>query len=69
MTFEVMTHVEKFDLTNFPNGMEITLTEQPGGGKYKFTATNQVIASEKYFWTKATLYTFQNIAVNISCFV
>ena len=43
MTFEVMTHVEMFDLTKFPNGMQITLTEQPAGGKYKFTATNNVL--------------------------
>ena len=42
-SFEYMTHIELFDLTKFPNGMEVTLTQEPGGGRYKFTADNAVL--------------------------
>ncbi len=46
-TFELMTHIDVFDLTKFPNGMEVSLVEQPGGGKYKFIAQNTVISKRQ----------------------
>ena len=27
----------EFDLSEYPNGLEVTLTEQPGGGRYSFS--------------------------------
>ena len=37
-SLEVMSRKEMFDLSEYQNGMNITLTEEPGGGKYVFTA-------------------------------
>ena len=37
-SLEVMSRKEMFDLSKFQTGMNITLTEEPGGGKYVFTA-------------------------------
>ena len=37
-SIEVMSRKEMFDLSKFQNGMDIILTEEPGGGKYVFTA-------------------------------
>lgn len=38
---EVMRFLEEFDLRHFPDGMEVTLHEEPSGGKYTFTAINK----------------------------
>ena len=42
-SFDFMTHIELYDLTKFPNGMEITFTQQSGGGRYQFTAVKSVL--------------------------
>ena len=33
---EITSTYTEFDLSNFPNGLQVTLTEQSGGGLYKF---------------------------------
>ncbi len=37
---QVSTEPFKVDLSEYPNGLEVTLQQQPGGGKYFFTAEN-----------------------------
>ena len=40
-TFEssqITSDLFPFDLSEFPNGMEVTLNREPGGGRYYFTS-------------------------------
>ena len=42
-SLEVMSYLQQFDLKKYPDGMEVTLTEEPTGGMYTFTAVNKVL--------------------------
>ena len=37
-SLEITSSLEMFDLSNFPNGIIVTLREAPGGGRYSFSA-------------------------------
>ena len=37
-SLEITSSLEMFDLSNFPNGIVVTLNQAPGGGKYSFSA-------------------------------
>lgn len=37
-SLEITSTLTEFDLSNFPNGINVTLKQLPGGGKYEFTA-------------------------------
>lgn len=39
-SMETMRYMTEFDLENFPNGLEVTLTQSAGGGEYTFTGRN-----------------------------
>ena len=41
-SLEIMSSMQEFDLRDFPDGMEVTLDEEPTGGRYTFTAVNKV---------------------------
>ena len=36
-SLEITSALTEFDLSNFPNGLEVTLNEAPGGGRYSFS--------------------------------
>ena len=36
-SLEITSALTEFDLSNFPNGIEVTLNEAPGGGRYSFS--------------------------------
>ena len=36
-SLEITSALTEFDLSNFPNGVEVTLNEAPGGGRYSFS--------------------------------
>ena len=36
---EITDASEPFDLSKYKNGIEVTLSEEPGGGKYNFSAS------------------------------
>ena len=38
-SLEIMTSMKTFDLSQYPNGLEVTLTQAPGGGDYMFTGS------------------------------
>lgn len=40
-TLEFTSYSTGFDLNNYPNGMAVTLTQEAGGGKFAFTASNK----------------------------
>lgn len=40
---EVMSYVHKYDLSKYPEGMEVTLTQQAGGGKFEFSAIHKTL--------------------------
>lgn len=42
-SLEITSCMTEFDLSNFPHGMEVTLSEAAGGGKYSFSAQNKVV--------------------------
>ncbi len=42
-SLEIMSCLQEFDLNNFPDGMEVTLDEEPTGGRYSFSAINKVL--------------------------
>ena len=35
-TLEITSSISEFDLSDYPNGIEVTLNEAPGGGRYSF---------------------------------
>ena len=41
-SLEITSYLTEFDLEHFPHGMEVTLSEAPGGGKYSFSAANKL---------------------------
>ena len=43
-SLEITSSMAEFDLSNYPHGMEVTLNEGAGGGKYQFTAVNKKIS-------------------------
>ena len=36
-SLEITSALTEFDLSNYPTGLEVTLNQAPGGGKYSFT--------------------------------
>ena len=36
-SLEITSSLTEFDLSNFPNGIEVTLNQAPGGGRYSFS--------------------------------
>jgi dynein heavy chain 1 len=38
-SLEITSFNKEFDLSNYPNGIVVTLNEAPSGGKYTFTAS------------------------------
>ena len=36
-SLEITSSLAEFDLSNFPNGITVTLNQAPGGGQYSFT--------------------------------
>ena len=36
-SLQITSSLTEFDLSNYPNGIEVTLTEAPGGGLYTFS--------------------------------
>ena len=36
-SLEITSALSEFDLSNFPNGLEVILNEKPGGGQYSFS--------------------------------
>ena len=41
-SLEITSSLTEFDLSNFPNGIEVTLSQQPGGGQYIFTGESMI---------------------------
>ena len=41
-SLDITTGLTEFDLSNFPNGIEVTLSQQPGGGQYIFTGESMI---------------------------
>ena len=39
-SLEITSYMKEFDLANYPHGMQVTLKEAAGGGKYTFSAVN-----------------------------
>ena len=37
-SLEITRNLTEFDLSNYPNGIVVTLSEAPGGGRYSFSA-------------------------------
>ena len=37
-SLEITSNLQMFDLSSYPNGIVVTLTQAPGGGKYSFSA-------------------------------
>lgn len=37
-SLEITSSLEMFDLSDFPNGIVVTLKQSPGGGRYSFAA-------------------------------
>ena len=36
-SLEITSALTEFDLSNYPNGLDVTLAQEPGGGQYKFS--------------------------------
>ena len=36
-SLEITSSLTEFDLSDYPNGVEVTLNEAPGGGRYSFS--------------------------------
>ena len=36
-SLEITSALAEFDLSNFPNGLIVTLNQEPGGGRYSFS--------------------------------
>ena len=36
-SLEITSSLTEFDLSDYPNGIEVTLNEAPGGGRYSFS--------------------------------
>lgn len=43
-SLEITSNLSEFDLSNFPHGLEVTLSEGAGGGKYSFAGVNKIIS-------------------------
>ena len=41
-SLEITSSFEMFDLSNFPNGIVVTLNQAPGGGRYSFSAESMM---------------------------
>ena len=41
-SLEITTSLTEFDLSNYPHGLEVTLNEEPGGGKYSFSGKSMI---------------------------
>ena len=41
-SLEITTSLTEFDLSNYPHGIEVTLNEEPGGGKYSFSGKSMI---------------------------
>ena len=39
-SYEIMSKFFEVNLVEFPNGVKVILNQQPGGGRYYFTAEN-----------------------------
>jgi len=42
-SLEITTNMTEFDLSDYPNGLEVTLNESAGGGQYSFNGDNKLI--------------------------
>lgn len=42
-SLQTMSYLVEFDLDDFPDGLEVSLTQQPYGGKYEFAGRNVVL--------------------------
>ena len=49
-SFEISSNMAMFDLSQYPNGIEVTLTQAPGGGEYIFSGTSLISPGAK-LWT------------------
>ena len=36
-SLEITTALKEFDLSEYPNGLQVTLNQSPGGGQYSFS--------------------------------
>ena len=36
-SLEITSSLTEFDLSSYPNGLEVTLNQEPGGGRYIFS--------------------------------
>ena len=41
-SMEISSKMTMFDLSQYPNGIEVTLTQTPGGGEYSFSAASLI---------------------------
>ena len=41
-SLEITSSLSEFDLSSYPNGIEVTLNEQPGGGRYSFSGQSMI---------------------------
>ena len=39
-SLEITSSLAEFDLSDYPNGINVTLSQAPGSGKFTFTGTN-----------------------------
>lgn len=44
-SLEIVSYATEFDLTQYPQGMEVVLSETPGGGRYIFTSQNKYVCT------------------------
>ncbi len=42
-SLEITSNLCEFDLSNFPHGLQVTLSESAGGGQYSFTGENKQV--------------------------
>ncbi len=42
-SLEIASSLMEFDITKYPNGLEVTLSQEPSGGMYVFTGTQMQV--------------------------
>ena len=41
-SLEITSSLAEFDLSSYPNGLEVTLNQEPGGGRYIFSGQSMI---------------------------
>ncbi len=42
-SLEITSYLTEFDLSNFPQGLQVTLNEAAGGGRYSFSGVHKIL--------------------------